>query len=149
METTGQLDISSDIHLWTLHYVFVPRIQRALEQFCNARNNHRLRKESGRSTRQLYLRGTIQQVGQGNRGIDDLFYEPPVESLQGAKEEYGVDVEAPVPEPEVDIPEQLSNVPCPFSDEHCRQLCQEIDPLEGTGLGIDIYTRTLAFVQQH
>ena len=149
MEETGQLDITDDSQLWSLQYVYQPRIQRAMDQFQNAWNNHRLRTEAGRSPRQLFLRGIIEQVGQGNRGIDDLFYEPPTEPLQEAEEEYGVDVEAPVPEPEVDIPEQLSNVPCPLSDEHYRQLCQEIDPLEGTGLGLDIYTRTLAFVQQH
>ena len=144
METTGQLDISNDVHLWALHFVFMPRIQRALEQFCSAWNNHRLRTESGKSPRQLYIRGIIEQVGQGNRGIDDLFYEPPSEPLQEVEDEYGVDVEAPVPEPEGVIPE-LSNVPCPLTEQQYRQLSQEIDPLEGTGLGLDIFTRTLTF----
>ena len=121
MEETGQLDISDEAQLWTLHYVYQPRIQRAMDLFRDAWNNHTLRTESGRSPRQMFLRGIIEQVGQGNRGIDDLFYEPPSEPLQEVEDEYGVDVEAPVPESEGVIPE-LSNVPCLLTEQQYPQL---------------------------
>ena len=134
METIGQLGISNDIHLWVLHFVFMPRIQRALEQFCHAWVNHRLRTKYGKSPRQLYIKGIIEQIGLGNRGIDDLFYEPPSQPLQEG-EEYGVDVQAP--EPKGVVPE-LSSVPCPLIGQQYRQLSQEVDPLEGTWLGLDI-----------
>lgn len=68
LEETGQLDISDDTHLWALQYVYQPRIQRALNHFQQAWNNHRLRTEAGRSPRQLFVRGILEQLGQGQRG---------------------------------------------------------------------------------
>lgn len=143
MEETHQLDISNDIHLWCLHYVFLPRIQRALDQFRQAWNSHRLRTEAGRSPHQLFMRGVIEQIGQGHRGIDDLFFDPPSEPLQEPEEDYGVDIDGPVPEPE-DVAPEVSSVPCPLTDEQFNQLSLEIDPLQDTGLGINVYSRTLA-----
>ena len=144
LEDTGQLDLSSDIDVWSLHYMYTPRIQRSLNQFRDAWNNHRLRTESGRTPCQLFIRGVIEQVGQGHRGIDDLFYEPPAEPLPEPEEEYGIDFDGPVPEPE-GVSSDLSRVPCPLTDRQLEQLSREIDPLEGNGLGIEIYTRTVAF----
>ena len=33
LESVGQLDIANENHLWALHYVFVPRIQRDLKMY--------------------------------------------------------------------------------------------------------------------
>ena len=142
LEETGQLDISDDTHLWALQYVYQPRIQRALNHFQQAWNNHRLRTEAGRSPRQLFVRGILEQLGQGQRGIDDLVYEPPLEPQPEDLENYGVDLDGPIPEIE-ENPEQLSAVPCPLTLEQLERLRLEVDPLIGNGLGVDLYNQTL------
>ena len=42
LEQTGILDLDSPVHLFTLHYVFLPRINVALNEFMEAYNNHQL-----------------------------------------------------------------------------------------------------------
>ena len=43
MEHHDILDHLNEHHLWALHYVFVPRINRALGEFVNSWNNHPIR----------------------------------------------------------------------------------------------------------
>ena len=40
LEHHGILDPLNEHHLWALHYVFLPRINRALEEFVNSWNHH-------------------------------------------------------------------------------------------------------------
>ena len=42
LEQGGILDLENPVHLFTLHYVFLPRINIALNEFMEACNNHRL-----------------------------------------------------------------------------------------------------------
>ena len=41
MELTMGLDVNNDIHIWCLHFVFLPRLNRELEQWRNRMNNTR------------------------------------------------------------------------------------------------------------
>lgn len=45
LEDEGKLDPSSDIDLFCLHYVYIPRINQALDSFRNGGNNHAVRTE--------------------------------------------------------------------------------------------------------
>lgn len=49
MESVNILHPLSDIHLFCLHFVFIPRIRRSLSIFVDAWNNHPLSTESGHS----------------------------------------------------------------------------------------------------
>ena len=42
LERSGALDVSNELHLACLHYVFLPRINQHLEKFCEGWNNHPL-----------------------------------------------------------------------------------------------------------
>lgn len=57
MEHDGILDMSSEIHLWALYLVFLPRINRALDIFTQTWNNHKLSSQCSKSPYQLYIRG--------------------------------------------------------------------------------------------
>ena len=46
MENSNVLDPLCDAHLFCLHYIFIPRINRALLEFQHQYNNHRLRTEN-------------------------------------------------------------------------------------------------------
>ncbi|VDI67231.1 Hypothetical predicted protein [Mytilus galloprovincialis] len=50
------LDETSELHLWCLHYVFVPRIRTALRVFKEGWNNHSLTSPGGKSPKQLSIR---------------------------------------------------------------------------------------------
>ncbi|KAH3808418.1 hypothetical protein DPMN_136771 [Dreissena polymorpha] len=49
LEESGQLDLANPVHMWCLHHVFVPRVQRALDIFRQGWNLHRLSGERGRT----------------------------------------------------------------------------------------------------
>lgn len=54
----GLLDCDNDIHLFCLHYVFLSRINRSLEGFKAAWNQHPLSSEGNLSPHQLWISGT-------------------------------------------------------------------------------------------
>lgn len=64
MEENEILDIDNEVHMFCLHYTFGPRINRSLDGFKEAWNNHPLSTEGSLSPNQLWIsglcRGTIQ-----------------------------------------------------------------------------------------
>ena len=59
MEQTDLLDPLNEQHLYTLHYVFIPRINRALAEFVKALNHHPIRTAHSKSPHQLFTAGAI------------------------------------------------------------------------------------------
>ena len=57
MEDTGILDPDNEVHLFCLHFVFIPRINSSLAQFMTMWNDHPLRTESNHSPNQLWMTG--------------------------------------------------------------------------------------------
>jgi hypothetical protein len=55
LEDTGVLDIENDTDLFCLHFVFIPRINRALQYFKEAWNSHALSTENNWSPTQLFV----------------------------------------------------------------------------------------------
>ena len=70
MENCGILDPSNEVHMFALHHVFLPRINRNLVMFQKAYNRSPLSTERGCSPTQLWIRGMLavahsaQQVAQ-------------------------------------------------------------------------------------
>lgn len=61
METTGDLDIYNEMHLFCLHYIFLPRINLALQKFQHAWNNHPMSTTRNLSPNQVWLQGIAAQ----------------------------------------------------------------------------------------
>ena len=57
MESIGCLNPLVDVHLFAIHHVYMPRTNRALDEFTNQHNNHRLRTEHNLTPQQLSLGG--------------------------------------------------------------------------------------------
>lgn len=57
LEDTHELDIDNDVHLFCLHYVFLPKINVSLRAFQQGWNQHPLQSERGLSPNQLWLQG--------------------------------------------------------------------------------------------
>ena len=61
MEQAGILDIDNLLHMFYLHYVFLPRINHALAVFKDAWNYHPLSTEGNLSPLQLWMSGLAEQ----------------------------------------------------------------------------------------
>ena len=59
MEYSGVLDVANSIHLFNLHLIFIPRINKALADFTEAFNNHNVRTESNWTPNQMWTNGMM------------------------------------------------------------------------------------------
>lgn len=67
LEELQELDIDSDVHLFCLHYVFLPKINISLRRFQEAWNSHPMQSEHGLSPDQLWLQGMAEYQGQSTQ----------------------------------------------------------------------------------
>lgn len=139
LEDCGILDPLDELSLVILHYVFLPRINLALEEFTQDWNNHPLSSCRNRSPTQLWHEGVLRNMGSSNSAITSL--------QSGAVEdwsEYGIDEDAPMPPVDSD-----NNVIVPITGSHLSEnilqaISNQIDPLEEDNKhGLDIYKRAL------
>uniref|UniRef100_A0ABM0MHA4 Uncharacterized protein LOC102808228 n=1 Tax=Saccoglossus kowalevskii TaxID=10224 RepID=A0ABM0MHA4_SACKO len=137
METQNNLDVDSEVDLFCLHFVFVPRINSALEEFTAAFNRHGLRTEGGWSPLQIWLNGMIDVNNQDQTAVQDVIARAPLSYLG-----YGIDPQAPVPDEDeynITLPEVL----LPLPNDTLDVLTQTINPLEESNdYGISIYILT-------
>ena len=65
LECNGVLNPDNDIHIFCLHYVFLPRLQARLQKWRHAWNCHRIRTANGHSPQQLWSIGLYQLFARG------------------------------------------------------------------------------------
>ena len=58
------------IYVFTLSYIYLPRINRALNVFREGWNHHRIRTAHNRSPHQLFVSGMLQLHSSGNTALD-------------------------------------------------------------------------------
>ena len=143
MEHNNLLNPIDDLHLFALHYVYIPRINRALDQFMLSWNNHGVRTERGRTPNQLFTEGALRLRNSGQIAVD--FFD-------NANELYGVDFE------DNSIPEErdsedagivIPTIQVNLDDDQIEELKATIDPLASSDdHGLDIYQRTLDFLNE-
>ncbi|XP_038554104.1 uncharacterized protein LOC119898821 isoform X1 [Micropterus salmoides] len=73
LESEGIINVDSERDLWALHYVYLPRINRDLNDFTNQWNNHGLRTERHMSPLQIFVRGCLEQQGRPSTAMQDIF----------------------------------------------------------------------------
>lgn len=137
MEQVDILDPLNEEHLYALHFVFIPRISRALSEFMSGWNHHPIRTAHNKSPHQLFTAGALLLQHSGLAALD--FFDD-------VDDTYGIDVDAPVPaqrEHDVVVPEVATTL----SSEHVSQLTRTVDPLKDSNeFGIDIYEEVLQFI---
>ena len=55
--------MQSDYHLFGLHYIYIPRVNRPLNSFVKSWNNHSLRTEHVHTPNQLFAAGALLSQG--------------------------------------------------------------------------------------
>lgn len=70
LEECNLLDPLNDRHIYALHYVYMPRVNKALNSFKEAWNNHGLRTECNLSPCQRFVGGSLQLQQSGLTALD-------------------------------------------------------------------------------
>ena len=140
LENCGMLDPLNEIHLFSVHYVFVPRINRSLQEFKDAWNSHKIRTASNKSPQQLFTAGMMILQHSQLTALD--FFDD-------VQDSYGIDNDGPEADPEdedgtVSVPEVNINL----SPADYRTLTSTIDPLAPSqDFGIDLYESVVQYIQ--
>lgn len=66
MEEEGVLDPDNSVHLFCLHYVYLPRINASIAAFTEAWNQHPMQSEHGLSPLQLWIAGIAEFQSQNS-----------------------------------------------------------------------------------
>lgn len=138
MEEQDLLNSLDELHLWALHYVYLPRINKSLSEFIQAWNNHPMRTTNNKSPQQLYTAGCLLLE---NSRIAALDFDDEVDN------NYGIDMtDTHLQSDEQDavvVPESRIR----FSDRDIRALKSIVDPLgPSDNYGLDLFEQTLHFI---
>ena len=125
MEEIGILDPLNDIHLNFLHHVYIPKINRSLEEFVMQMNNRPVSTEHNMSPLQMWEQGMLQ-----NRNLQDS-------SLSESETElYGVDPESVI---QITDDDYQINITPPHFDISDDQYALLPDPMTEDLNGREIY----------
>ena len=127
-ERTGLADRYNPVHVYAMRYVFLPRINRALQEFQNQWNNHPIRTERNNLPNTLFLRAVLVQNNVS-------FHNDLVNTI---------DDDGPLPDIQTNNDVQVPEVQLGLTEEDLLQLQAEIDPLADDGCyGVNVFVSTV------
>ena len=145
MESCGILDPLDDVHLFALHFIYLPRINKSLTEFRLQYMHHPMRTANNRSPFQLFHEGVLQFTSHtGSRGI--------IQDEVPAPEVFGVDEEAPWPDLQVDGEDTVNVISPrnPLEPQQFELLAESIDPdYDDQQHGVALYENVLQFINEH
>ena len=133
LERQDKLDSLNEIDLYCLHYVYLPRINFALQSFIEAWNNHPVSTEHNLTPNQLFIRGGLCQ---------NMTPQLPHNYIGNPTNQHTL----PLASSHVEVP-RSSFTPC---DSLLTQLTSSVTPLaESDDFGCTIYSQTVDIVGRH
>ncbi|KAL0961755.1 hypothetical protein UPYG_G00331290 [Umbra pygmaea] len=133
LEDSHLLDISNSCHLFSCHYVFLPRIQASLDVFSEGWDNHPIRTERNLTPNQLW------QVDQFQTPVMD----PENVAIPNIEWEESGYLEDPTPG--VHVP----GLDISLTDDEMAQLKETINPMQySESYGVDLYLSTVQYVKR-
>lgn len=134
MEEHRLLDSLNELHHFCLHYVYLPRIERAVTEFINQWNNHGLSTQGGRTPLQLWHSGVLSN--------------PQILRDTGDFENYGIDEDGPLPDLQTNNNVIIPDMSVTFN-ETTMNIIRQVNPLENDGNhGINLFTSLLGVLQR-
>ena len=147
MEEAGILERSNALHLFALHFTFLPRINRALQSFVEAWNLHPVRTERNWTPEQIWMNGMIDFRNRQLPAVADVV--EGVESIDDF-EWFGFDPQAPHPGDDGMSTVVVDDVDIELPEDIVEQLSRDINPLaESNSFGIDLYVQVLEVLTSH
>jgi hypothetical protein len=142
MEENNILDPLNEIHLYALHYIYLPRISRSIEEFTLAWNNHPVRTENCRSPIQIWVDGFYQHASSCQRAVQTALNQNDIDF-----EQYGIDDDGPLPELQTNNHVAIPRSTVQLADEEHTILTLAIDPLvEDNNHGINSFLQVVEMV---
>lgn len=130
LESMGLLHLDSEVEIFALHYIFQPRINKALELFKGGWNRHALSSEHNATPTQLWVTGMLRQRHSSRVEVDEILGVPP--------SEFGIDYDGPIPVSDTAVSVTPNNLI--LNNQQMTQLYQRVDPLQNSAnWGIDLY----------
>ena len=142
LEHNELLNPIDTMQIFALHYIYIPRINQALQQFLEAWNNHGVRTERGQTPNQLFTSGSLRLRNSGLTALD--FFD-------AVPETYGIDSDLGVSHGDEEGDEEGVEVPTTnlnLSHEDMDALQSSVNPLdESEEFGVDLFLQTLEILQ--
>ena len=145
LEERESLNINSNSHMWALHYVFLPRLNRELRLFADQWNNHGLRTSHHETPLQLFVGGAIDRSRASLTAMEDIFgtATPTDDAVQSAHTVFHDEWN------DVDLV-HIPDIPCPLDEVALSTLQQTIDPLaESNDMGMDVFLKVMEIIREH
>ena len=139
LEQHQLLNVLNEVHLFALHFVYLPRINQSLRSFQEGWNHHGIRTASHLSPQQLFLQGSLQLR------LSNLIA---VDFSEHVSNEYGISHDDPTPS--ADEPHSVSVPEGRFSIQlhEWNRLQEHVNPLsESDNYGINLYQATIEFLR--
>ena len=132
LEHHGLLNPLNEIHLFSLQYVYLPQINRALETFRDAWNSHGIRTMHNQTPHQLFVAGALRLRHSGLQAVD--FFDRH-QSLMIEDDNEGTTLTETVAVPRSQIT---------LTPEQQQTLQQSVNPLvDSNNHGIELYEATV------
>ncbi len=137
LENVGLLDPVHEVHLFALHYTYLPRINTSLLEFKRGWNHHSIRTEHNHSPYQLFVEGSLTLQRSGLVAMDFFNH---------VDTNYGMDSEG------LHVAENVDRVAVPevqfqLSAEDFEQLADVVNPIaDSSDFGISEYETVLQFI---
>lgn len=139
MEEHGVLDSLNELHLFCLHYIYLPRIQRSASEFQNQWNNHGLSTQGGQTPLQLWQRGIVNNAGLHNPSMNGIY-----DTGSG----FGIDDNITLSDLQTNNNVNVPSINITISDTTMHTLQQTFDPFEDDGnYGIDLFCNLVQFLE--
>jgi hypothetical protein len=135
LESVHLLDPDDEINMYALHFIYLPRINMALDHFVSQWNNHPLSSEGNRTPLQKWTEGFYQVTNSDYMTVQEL-----IDPDNANFYLYGIDDDGPLPELQTRNDVQVPRSTVELSDNDYNVLVEAVNPLADDGNhGISLY----------
>ena len=122
------LDATDEVHLFCLHLVYIPLINKTINEFIGEWNNHPVTTQCNFSPNQLWIQGMLNFRNSGYQPVADV-----TAADAGNNDHYGIDEEGPVPEMQCDYAVNIPVTTASLSQEQELSLQEARDAIFQSG----------------
>ena len=139
MESHQFLDPFNEVHIYALHYAYLPKIRRSVEEFILQWNNHPLSSENNKTPYQTWTEGFYIHANSNQHAVRIALEDQVIDPVT-----YGVDDNGPLPELQTNDHVVVPRSTIQLAEEQIIALLLAINPLEDDhNYGINIYNHTV------
>jgi hypothetical protein len=149
MEDEGLLNLENDVHMFILHYIFLPRIRRSLTYFISMWNHHPMRTVNNQSPINIWNLGILDAANRNQTAVQTALSDWDRDTNVIDENTFGIDNDGPEPEEELDTEPLLPTMNISLSSDILNALQNSVNPLNASeSLGRDCFERALHLLER-